>query len=281
MSLATRATTAFFFVIVMVAGIFGGAISFSILFLLVTILCLWEFMGLMMSETSGFPIRKILGVALGAAPFLVFALHKNGLLPHPPYLALASTYLVAISSLFLFELFSKNERPFQDLAVIALGIFYIGLPFASLFFVAYCDGNTYSGFIVFGLILLSWANDTGAYLLGSKIGKTPLFPRISPKKTWEGSLSGVIVTFLAAYLLHYISGTLTLVDWLIFALIVALFGSLGDLVESMLKRSLKIKDSGNILPGHGGFLDRFDAFIFLLPFVAFYLLVLRHGSIIN
>ena len=119
---------------------------------------------------------------------------------------------------------------------------------------------------------MTWANDTGAYLIGSQIGRTKLFPRISPKKTWEGSAGGVLVTFLAGYLLSRIFSDISLVDWCVLAGIVSIFGSLGDLVESMLKRSLQIKDSGNLLPGHGGFLDRFDAFIFLLPFAAAYLL---------
>ena len=111
--------------------------------------------------------------------------------------------------------------------------------------------------------------------MGSQIGKTKLFPRISPGKTWEGSTGGVIVTFIVAYLLSLLFTDLRLMDWLILAAIVSLFGSIGDLVESMLKRSLNIKDSGNLLPGHGGILDRFDAFIFLLPFAAAYLLLLN------
>ena len=126
--------------------------------------------------------------------------------------------------------------------------------------------------IIFGLLLLTWANDTGAYLIGSQIGRTKLFPRISPKKTWEGSLGGVLVAFMTAYLLSLFFKDLVLKDWLILAFLVSIFGSIGDLVESMLKRSLKIKDSGNLLPGHGGMLDRFDAFLFLLPFAAAYLL---------
>ena len=122
---------------------------------------------------------------------------------------------------------------------------------------------------------MTWANDVGAYFVGSKFGKTKLFPRISPKKTWEGSFGGVMMTFLTGWLLSLYIIELNLKDWLILALIVSIFGSIGDLVESMLKRSVGVKDSGTILPGHGGFLDRFDAFIFLLPFAACYLLWLR------
>ncbi|MEO0775984.1 MAG: phosphatidate cytidylyltransferase, partial [Bacteroidota bacterium] len=128
---------------------------------------------------------------------------------------------------------------------------------------------------VFGLLLLTWSNDTAAYLVGSRIGKTPLFPRISPKKTWEGSLGGVVITFLIAFLISQWFREHSTKQWLVLAGIVAIFGSTGDLVESMLKRSENIKDSGNLLPGHGGVLDRFDAFIFLLPFATAYLLLIK------
>ena len=123
--------------------------------------------------------------------------------------------------------------------------------------------------------MLTWGNDTGAYLIGSVIGKTPLFPRISPKKTWEGSLGGVAVTFIIAWLLSIYTQELTLQTWLVLAGIVSVFGSTGDLIESMLKRSLGVKDSGTIMPGHGGFLDRFDAFMYMIPFAAAYLLWIR------
>ena len=136
------------------------------------------------------------------------------------------------------------------------------------------NNGKFSPNIVFGLLALTWMNDTGAYLVGSQIGKHKLFPRISPKKTWEGSTGGVVFTFVLAYILSLLFDDLRLVDWMFLAAIVGTFGSIGDLIESMLKRSLKIKDSGNLLPGHGGILDRFDAFIFLLPFAAAYLLLL-------
>ena len=122
---------------------------------------------------------------------------------------------------------------------------------------------------------MTWMNDTAAYIVGSQIGKTPLFPRISPKKTWEGTLGGLAGTLILAFLLNEYFEELILRDWLILAILVGLFGSLGDLVESMLKRSFAIKDSGRLLPGHGGFLDRFDGFIFMLPFAAAYIVWLR------
>ncbi|TAK40283.1 MAG: phosphatidate cytidylyltransferase, partial [Saprospiraceae bacterium] len=122
---------------------------------------------------------------------------------------------------------------------------------------------------------LTWMNDTGAYIIGSLFGKHLLFSRISPKKTWEGTFGGIAITFLVAFLFCVFTNELRFRDWIILGAIVSIFGSVGDLVESMLKRSVGVKDSGNLLPGHGGVLDRFDAFIFVLPFAAAYLLWIR------
>jgi phosphatidate cytidylyltransferase len=175
---------------------------------------------------------------------------------------------------FVFELFAKSEQPFANVAFIILGMVYIGIPFALLDFIAFDADKFYTNTIL-GLLVLTWANDTGAYLVGSQIGKTKLFPSISPKKTWEGSIGGVVITIFIAILMSFFFEECTMVQWIVLAIIVVIFGSIGDLVESMLKRSYSIKDSGNLLPGHGGFLDRFDAFIFLIPFATAYLLWLR------
>jgi phosphatidate cytidylyltransferase len=130
--------------------------------------------------------------------------------------------------------------------------------------------------LVFGLLLLVWASDSFAYLIGSRIGKTKLFPRISPGKTWEGTLGGILGAVTAAFVLHYLFPTeLTLNTWLGLSLIAVVFGTLGDLIESMLKRSLNVKDSGNLMPGHGGMLDRFDAFMFFVPWAVLFLSFVR------
>lgn len=123
--------------------------------------------------------------------------------------------------------------------------------------------------------MLTWLSDTGAYIAGSTMGRTPLFPRISPKKTWEGFVGGAVLVLVSSQILAELMPILRHREWLVIGMLVAVFGSLGDLVESMLKRSLNVKDSGDLLPGHGGILDRFDAFIFLLPFVSAYLIFVR------
>ncbi|MFK8104700.1 MAG: phosphatidate cytidylyltransferase [Saprospiraceae bacterium] len=273
----TRASTALVFVVVMLAGLFGGIQSFVLLFGVICALSLWEFLSLSLPRGEAFySQRKLLAMLLGMSPYLIATIIQLQFVEQPwQWLqGILIFALPAVFLLFIFELFAAAKSPFANLATMVLGLLYIGMPLALLLIIA-IDGQQYLPKVVLGLLVLSWANDTGAYMVGKQIGKTPLFPRISPNKTWEGSLAGFFITFLAAYLLSLWSTGLPLKDWLVLAVIVGIFGSIGDLVESMFKRSKQIKDSGNFLPGHGGFLDRFDAFIFLLPFAAAYLLFIK------
>ncbi len=277
--LIRRATTAVIFVVVMLAGLFLGRYSFVALFAIITALCLWEFLCMVLSKyTKRDFYRMIIGVGFGLTPFVLSTiLHM-----HPALTQTGDKFVIVTSILFfpfiflafIYELFSGSKTPFQNVAFMVLGMVYIGAPFALLDFIAFNEGE-FSALTVFGLLLLTWMNDTGAYIIGSKFGKTPLLPSVSPKKTWEGTIGGVVTTILVAYLFCLFTKELRLVDWMVLGSIVAIFGSMGDLVESMLKRSVGVKDSGNLLPGHGGVLDRFDAFIFLLPFAAAYLLWIR------
>ncbi len=274
--LLQRGITAVFFVIVMIGGLFAGPYAFVALFGLITALCLWEYLSMTVETKGGLAkdqFRKILALILGLVPFICVSINSLELVSDPMDL-LHSVSLLAFPTLFLlfiFELFSASKTPFANVAYVILGIVYIGIPYALLVLIAYRTGS-FSTNIILGMLLLTWANDTGAYLVGSQIGKTPLLPRISPKKTWEGSLGGVAIGLLVAYLLSLFFEDLSLMEWIKLAIIVVIFGSIGDLIESMLKRSRGVKDSGTLLPGHGGFLDRFDAFYFLIPFAAAYLL---------
>ncbi len=273
-----RAITAVIFVGVMLGGLYGGRESFVILFAIITSLCLWEFLGLTLEgqKQRRDRIRKFLGMVIGLTPFVLVAALKLDMVNSVEGFILFSSLVLfpLIFLTFIYELFTGSSHPFTNIAFISLGMIYIGIPFAMLEFIAF-DGELFHANIVFGLLLLTWSNDTSAYLVGSQIGKTPLYPRISPKKTWEGSIGGVLITFGIAFLLSRFFVELSTIEWLVLAGIVAIFGSIGDLVESMLKRSMQIKDSGSLLPGHGGLLDRFDGFIFLIPYAAAYLLWLR------
>jgi len=266
-----RVMTAVVFVGVMVGGVYLHPLSLIALFILITGLSLWEYLSLTVAVPSRG--RKWVGLLLGLFPILAVSLYyfQGQVASSSPLYQAILLFLPLAALSFIYELYTSSEKPFTNIGVLLLGVFYIGIPLALVPLMAFLDGDFHPN-IIFGLLLLTWANDTGAYIIGSQIGRTKLFPRISPKKTWEGSLGGVVVTFIIAYLLSTFFEDLALRDWLVLAGIVSVFGSIGDLVESMLKRSLNIKDSGNLLPGHGGMLDRFDAFIFLLPFAGAYLL---------
>lgn len=274
--LTRRAATAAIFVVVMMVGLFVGKMSFILLFAVITTLCLWEYLNLVLvHHTRRDWVRIFIGLAFGLSPFVLASVMHIALADKEKFVIVTSVlFFPLIFMAFIYELFSGSEKPFQNVAFMVLGMVYIGAPFSLLNFIAFSD-NAFNVWPIFGLLVLTWMNDTGAYLVGSKLGKTPLLPRISPKKTWEGTIGGVIVTFLVGWLFCVLTGELRLQDWMVLSGIVAVFGSIGDLIESMLKRSLTIKDSGTLLPGHGGVLDRFDAFIFLLPFAAAYLLYIR------
>ena len=275
--LLRRVITAIFFVVVMLGGIYGGEYPFVILFAIITALCLWEFLSItLQKDQKRDRIRKIIGLIFGLTPFVMVSMLKLDMLSSPESFVLFTSMLCfpIIFLCFVYELFTASKQPFSNVAFIILGMVYIGTPFALLNFIAF-DGELFRANTVFGLLLLTWINDTAAYLIGSKVGKNKLFPRISPKKTWEGSIGGGVFTLILAGFLGYIFTAQTIIEWLVLGGIVVIFGSTGDLIESMLKRSFEVKDSGTLLPGHGGLLDRFDAFIFVIPFATAFILWIR------
>lgn len=277
--LTTRLITAIVFVSVMLGGIFGGLIPYAILFTLLLALCLWEYLGLVLGQDhTDFPVRSIAGLGMGLAPHLLLIVHRAQwvVLSNQQIYLLLIFYLLGLFTLFVLELFSHSREPFRNLAFVFMGILYISLPLSLLNFLTIHDGQ-YDYTYLLGIVLLTWSNDTAAYVVGSRFGRRKLFARISPKKTWEGSNGGALVTLAVGLALHVIFPQFSLYGWLGLSLIVIVFGSIGDLVESMLKRSIKVKDSGNLLPGHGGLLDRFDSFIFCLPFAVAYVLLLQGG----
>jgi phosphatidate cytidylyltransferase len=209
--------------------------------------------------------QKIIGVLLGLIIFA--AAFQEARNYHGS--AVLMLLLPAFAGIFIVELFRNKPNPFQNVAITILGLIYIAIPFALLSFLVYPNYITlkYNPEILIGYFVLIWTSDTGAYLTGMTFGKHPLFKRISPKKSWEGFIGGTVLTIGMSFLVSHFSHEINLYIWIGVALIIAIFGVLGDLVESMLKRSLDVKDSGNFLPGHGGILDRFDSLIISSPFV--------------
>lgn len=248
----------------LIGAVVWSSYSFLALFLLITILGLWEFYRLAEKDNNARP-QKIFATIAGAILFLSFALSAFNeslryLIINLPVLFLP----------FITELYTKSEKPFTNIAYTLLGVFYIALPFA-LWNLMIIHGNNYTPHLLLGYFFILWSNDTGAYLAGMSLGKHKLFERISPKKTWEGFTGGGCLSLLIAYLISFYFKEIRVMDWMAIAAIVVVFGSLGDLSKSLLKRSINVKDSGNILPGHGGIIDRFDALLLSSPFIFSYL----------
>jgi phosphatidate cytidylyltransferase len=237
--------------------------SYGLLFFVICFFSLREFHSLV--NSTGIGTNKVVGIFLGLLLYLVSFFVATGYLKSSVYIFFfALTFL-----LFLIELFQTNEKPFERTAFSFLAIVYTALPYALLNYIVIRNGE-YNFKIILGILLLLWANDTGGYFGGRFLGKHKLYERISPKKTWEGSLSGALLSLIIAYPLYYFFHEFSFVVWMGLSLIIIVAGSLGDLVESQLKRSLSIKDSGSSIPGHGGFLDRFDGLIVSIPFIAVY-----------
>ena len=261
-----RVVTGLSLVAGMVICVYWSSNSLFLLFLLLNFLGLWEFQTLLepvlgRNKKQAFE-EKMLLLLFGGILYTLTVQTFLGNLPSNSIILI----LPIIFLLFIKELFSKAERPFVNIAFDITSLLYITIPCILVNLIGNFEG-TFSPNIIVGIFLLVWLNDSGAYFSGKWLGKTPLFKRISPKKTWEGYLGGTIVGFVAAFLLSRLFDDLTPNIWYGLAAITSVFGSLGDLVESLLKRSLGVKDSGDILPGHGGILDRFDALLFSMPFV--------------
>ncbi len=271
-NLQQRLITGFFFVVTLIGGMLWHPVSYGLLFLAITVLSLLEFYKLIKNSAWGLQPQVITGVVAGivlyATNYAVAFNHANSRI-----LALNSIPILAI---FIGELYRKQQNPFGNIAFTLLGVAYLALPYALVPYLAtHINGSGGTGefypWLIFGCFMIVWANDSWAYLGGRWLGKHKLFERISPGKTWEGSIVGGIVALLFAYLMSIFLPKYTLIDWLSIAAIMIVTSTLGDLVESMLKRSLGVKDSGNMLPGHGGILDRFDGMYLAIPAIWAYL----------
>lgn len=272
-----RIITAAIFVAVMLAGMFGGAYTYLLVFGMINFLCLWEFYDMVLPEEGDKNIlKKSLTLALGMFPFIITGLADLELISvdNRLFLKLSILYIVGFYLNFVLELFKPSSSPLNYLGLTTLGIIYISSAFTVLNLIVF-ESGIYQMHIVMGIILLVWSNDAAAYFVGSSMGKNYLFPRISPKKTWEGTIGGGLITLIIAYPVSLVFPQLSLGIWIGVTIVIVIFGGIGDLVESMIKRSKFVKDSGGLLPGHGGFLDRFDAFIFCVPFVAAFLIFMN------
>jgi phosphatidate cytidylyltransferase len=265
-----RTITGAAFITVIILGLYWTFWSALIIMGIFSILGLWEFYTILQQPNKG-PERSV-GTIFGGLMFCFLALLWIGLDNSLITDASKKVAVIGIASLpfiiLVREIFLQKEQPLNNVALTLFGWFYVLLPLFAL--VVLRGYDNVNAIYPIGMLLIVWTNDTFAYLTGRFMGKTPLFERISPKKTWEGTVGGIVFSVLVGVLISHFSG-IESSFWIIGALIISPAAILGDLFESLLKRSLGIKDSGTILPGHGGILDRFDATLFAAPlFFIFY-----------
>lgn len=272
-----RAITGVLFVAILVGCILYNPLSFGILFTIISALTIYEFGQLVNMRVEGAKINKIIAMLGGAYLFLAImgfctnASQKGSSIFIP--------YVLLLLYMMISELYLKKENPVLNWAYSMLSQLYIGLPFAMLNILAFHNNPEYSSvsynpILPLSIFIFLWMNDTGAYCIGSLIGKHRLFERISPKKSWEGSIGGGIVAIGVSFILAHYFPFMSMLEWAGLALVVVIFGTWGDLTESLFKRQLHVKDSGNILPGHGGMLDRFDSALMAIPAAVVYLYAL-------
>lgn len=282
-NLITRSITGVLFVAIIVVC-FMCPEGMIMVFALITGLTVWEYTGLV-NTIDGVAVNRFISTAAGVYLFLAVAGFCSGITPSAVFIP----YLLSVIYLFISELYTESKNAINNWAYTMLSQMYVALPLSTINILAFRD---YGGQVVFSyltplsIFIFLWANDTGAYCFGSLFGKHKLFPRISPGKTWEGSIGGGLLVLAVAAIIGYVENsntgelmygnTMSVAQWMGLGIVVVFFGTWGDLVESLFKRTMGIKDSGKILPGHGGMLDRFDSSLMAIPaaVVYFYTLTL-------
>ena len=260
-NMLTRAISGAIFVSLLVFSILYSPLLFLGLFYGFMIISVFEFSRMLQLKSRGVYI---------IATLIYFSFHSTIWNIDPFYINLL--IILGVLFQFIFVLFNKNEDPIKKLSSFLLCLTYACLPYIFISKIPFMFfNNGYEGIIILGVFVLIWSNDTFAYLTGMSIGKHKLIERISPKKTIEGFVGGVLATLIIAYLISLEFSILSTTQWIIVGVIVSFFGVLGDLIASMFKRQTGVKDTGNIITGHGGILARLDSVIFAAPFIYLYL----------
>ena len=258
-STLTRAISGAVYIVLLISATFYSSNSFLLFFGILLLIAVSEFCKLVNLKNI---VPMLIAVGLFILCNLSYTIKTNDIL------ILLATLLVSIKAIFF--LFDKKNKPVDSLSKYVYLIGYIILPFVLITKIPFVE-NSYNPNIILSIFILIWVNDTFAFLVGKTFGKHKLFERISPKKTWEGTIGGVLFTLIFGYIIGAYINEGETVFWLVSAVIIAPCAIFGDLLESLFKRSLNIKDSGNILPGHGGILDRLDSLLFASPFVYLYI----------
>ncbi|MDR0412238.1 MAG: phosphatidate cytidylyltransferase [Dysgonamonadaceae bacterium] len=268
-----RTLTGIVYVVLIVFGVVFNNYTFSALFSIVTVLCLREFYGLINAQKK-IKINLWYNCLGGFLLFISTNLYAAGIFSPVVFCA----YLAYVIILLISELYEKQQDPIAHAAYIFLGQFYIALPLSLLNLLVFSPSEAgaavYYPVFVLALLVFIWINDTGAYLIGTLFGKHRFFERISPKKSWEGFWGGLLFTVASSLVFAYFKPDIPCYHWIGISLTVVVFGTWGDLIESLMKRTLAVKDSGKAIPGHGGFLDRFDSLLLAVYAVLFYVRLL-------
>ncbi|WP_276943004.1 phosphatidate cytidylyltransferase [Hallella colorans] len=277
-NLIVRSITGTLFVAIMVCGFLNPS-AMILLFAIITALSLWEYTGLVNDHCEDVQVNRFISTVAGVYLFVAVAAWRTGIVSN---FAIMVPYVLTIVYLLICELYTGTKNAVNTWAYTMLGQMYVAMPLALVNILAFemahdGSGTRYDMLLPLSVFIFLWTNDTGAYCTGSLFGKHKLFPRVSPAKSWEGSVGGGVLVLVVAAVIGYLANngadahTLNIYQWMGLGLTVCVFGTWGDLVESLFKRTLGIKDSGNILPGHGGMLDRFDSSLMAIPAAVVYL----------
>jgi len=259
-----RTLSGFFFVLIIIGSILWNPYSFAIVFAVIAGWSVYEFHTLT-NHQQQVSVMTVLAVIGAVLLFAISFLYASGIIIYPGF----SIYGLYVVGVLVVELYRKKENPVHNWAYMLLGQVIIALPFSLLSFILFIE--SYNPLILIAVFVTIWVNDTGAYLVGMTFGKHRLFERVSPKKSWEGFIGGALAALASGYVFSLFIPEINLLQWLIFSEIVVIFGTFGDLLESLLKRTVKVKDSGDVIPGHGGLLDRFDSMLLAAPAIFIYL----------
>jgi phosphatidate cytidylyltransferase len=265
-----RLLTGALLIFAIVVSLLSGFFFFSTLFFIFSMIGLYEFYR--MATPKDKKRDYFSPMFAGALLYIICALTASKVIPFPWL-----EFMIPVAAyFFMIELYKNRENPFQEIGLTVLGLVYIALPFSLLNYMAFQPNDSYNYELVLGCFIFLWVSDSGAYLVGRRFGKHKLFERISPGKTIEGSAGGILLALAVSYfVVGSLFKSLSPRDWVVVSAIVSISGIYGDLIESLLKRSVDRKDSGSLLPGHGGILDRFDSLILSAPLVYAYIRLIQ------
>lgn len=270
-NLTKRAIAGFVFTITVIGSALLGPWALGALFFFFAMVGLHEFYQMVSHDSSEKP-RTVFGFALGIGLYVMLMFYAMERFEGWLFWLLVPVIVL----LLITELYHLDKRAVDHISVTVMGLFYVIIPFAMVNTLAFITGK-FQWEIPLGFFIILWGNDTAAYFTGRFLGRHKLYERVSPNKTWEGLFGGVAIAIAGGYVLSKYFLSLEETEWMVVAAIIAVFANLGDLFESHLKRSYGVKDSGNIIPGHGGVLDRFDGLLIALPMVIFYLKFIHHS----